>query len=356
MSQSLLIKIFIITSVSLFFVILFVLPIKIPYSFSAIGRLNVAEEWIILKGRDGQLITMLKDLRTGLSKNYSVTEFERGDNARFTFDPNIKVGMTISKSDIIGSIFSNELEIRLTSLRGKLIVAEALLKQNLSGEKESLIKEAEENLVYLRKKAEVDKRIYLRQEKLFEKNLISEEEYEVYKNTSELNSIEIAIAEAQLHSISSGEKSEQINFIKAQITALKSEISMLEKKADNFIFTSPINGFVKSLQVGDTLLVIADSSQYVLTVQVPLEKYNYISCVPGAIVTIPFHNKIAAATLGSINNSVQYLSSKPVVIGTAIVSESSNDFMPGLLVKCDIECGEIEIAEYIKRIFNSEIF
>ena len=81
MSQSLLIKIFIITSVSLFFVILFVLPIKIPYSFSAIGRLNVAEEWIILKGRDGQLITMLKDLRTG-HENGNVQAVMDGD-----FDP-----------------------------------------------------------------------------------------------------------------------------------------------------------------------------------------------------------------------------------------------------------------------------
>jgi len=356
MSQSHLIKAFIITVAILLPVILFVLPIKLPYSFSTIGRLNVAEEWIILKGRDGQLITMLKDLRTGLSKNYSVTEFERGDNAQFTFNPNIKLGMKISKSDIIGSISSNELEIRLTSLRGKLIVTEAFLKQNLSGEKESLIKEAEENLIYLWKKAEVDKKIYLRQEKLFEKNLISEEEYEVYKNTIELNEIEVAIAETQLRSISSGEKSEQINYIKAQITAIKNEITMLEKKADNFIFTSPINGIVKDLQIGDTLLVIADTSEYVLTVQVPLDKYNYITCVPGAIVTIPLQNKIAAATLGIINNSVQYLSSNPVVIGTAIVSESSNEFMPGLLVKCDIECGEIKIAEHIKRIFNSEIF
>jgi hypothetical protein len=356
MSQSLLIKAFIITVVILLLVILFVLPIKLPYSFSAIGKLNVAEEWIILKGRDGQLITMLKDLRTGIAKNYSVTEFERGDNARFTFNPNIKVGMTISKSDIIGSIFSNELEIRLTSLRGKLLVTKAFLKQNLSGEKESLIKEAEENLVYLQKKAEVEKKIYLRQEKLFEKNLISEEEYEVYKNTNELNTIEIAIAETQLHSISSGEKSEQINFIKAQITALNNEITMLEKKVANFILTSPINGFVKGLTVGDTLLVIADTSQYVLTVQVPLEKYNYITTVPGAHVTILLHNKFAAATLGSMNNSVHYLSSRPVVIATAIVNESSNNIIPGLLVKCDIECGEIEIAEHIKRIFNSEIF
>jgi hypothetical protein len=356
MSQSILIKAVITTVAILLLVILFVLPIKLPYSFSAIGRLNVAEEWIILKGRDGQLITMLKDLRTGLSKNYSVTEFERGDNAKFTFNPNIKLGMKISKSDIIGSISSNELDIRLTTLRGKLLVTEALLKQNLSGEKESLIKEAEENLVYLRKKAEVDKKIYLRQEKLFGKNLISEEEYEVYKNTNELNAIEIAIAETQLQSISSGEKSEKINFIKAQITALKNEITMMEKKADNFIFTSPIIGIVKSLQVGDTLLVVADTSQYVLTVQLPLDKYNYITCVPGADITIPFQNKIAAATLGSINNSVQYFSSRPMVIATAIVNKTSNDFMPGLLVKCDVECGEIEIAEHIKRIFNSEIF
>jgi hypothetical protein len=356
MSQSLFIKAFISTAVILLVVILFVLPIKLPYSFSAIGRLNVAEEWIILKGRDGQLITMLKDLRTGLSKSYSVTEFERGDNAQFTFNPNIKVGMTISKSDIIGSISSNELEIRLTSLRGKLLVTEAFLKQNLSGEKESLIREAEENLVYLKKKAEVEKKIYLRQEKLFEKNLISEEEYEVYKNTIELNEIEVAIAETQLHSISSGEKSEQINFIKAQIKALKNEITMLEKKVDNFIFTSPINGFVKDLPVGDTLLVIADTSQYVLTVQVPLEKYNYLTTIPGAHVTIPLQNKTAIATMGSINNSVQYLSSRPVVIATAVVNESSSNFIPGLIVKCDIECGEIEITEHIKRIFNSQIF
>ena len=103
-----LIKVLVLSLIAILIIILFILPLEIPYSFKVPGQVLAAEEWIIMKGRDGQLITVLRDYKSGISKHYSAIEFERGDIARFVLSPDLRLGSIISKSDTVGSIISNE--------------------------------------------------------------------------------------------------------------------------------------------------------------------------------------------------------------------------------------------------------
>jgi len=57
-----------------------------------------------------------------------------------------------------------------------------------------------------------------------------------------------------------------------------------------------------------------------------------------------------------MDNSIVYLSFRPVVLALAVIKESQSNLMPGLIVECKVECGSIPISEHIKRIFNSELF
>ena len=349
-------KIIPILLVLILIVVLFVLPFKIPYSFNVPGKVAAAEEWLIIKSRNGPLVTLLKNNVTGISKSYSVTEFERGDDAKFIINPKIVLGGIITKSDTIGLIVSNELELRLASLKGQLDVAYSSLSQNLTGEKESLIKEAKETFDFAVKKVELDKKLYLRQQKLYEKKFISDEEFDISKNNLELDEIAVEVAKAKLQTVLTGGKKEQIDLIKSQIALLEKEISVLEKKSANFHFISPIDGFVKWIPDGDTLLVISDTSSYVISFPIPLIKKKYVSTKTLIRVIHPEGNEKVNVKLQRINSSIEYISYKPVVLASAIIKESHNNLIPGLMVVCKLDCGNITISEHIKRIINSELF
>jgi len=356
LSLSFLIKALILPLIVILIIILFILPLEIPYSFKVPGQVLAAEEYMIIKGRDGQLITLLRNNKTGMSKSYSAAEFERGDNARFVMNPGITLGSLVSVNDTIGSIISNELEVRLTQLKGQLNVARALLNQNLSGQKEPLIKEAKDNLDYALRRVELDRKMYERQKQLFEKEFISEEEFDIIKNTLELDEIAVEIAKAQLETVTTGEKKEQIDWIRSQVAALEKEIIVLEKKSASFNLTAPLNGYVRWIPEGDTLLVISDTSEYVIKLAVPLDKHNYISPNANVIISQSRQNVNANAEIVIVNQSVEYLFSRPVLFASAFVTGEQYNLIPGLRVECKVECGKLKLSEHIKRIMNSEIF
>ena len=66
-------------------------------------------------------------------------------------------------------------------------------------------------------------------------------------------------------------------------------------------------------------------------------------------------NKITAE-LKKIDNSIGYLSFKPVVLALAVVSGSQNNLMPGLMVECKIECGNCFISYYLNIIYGDIFF
>jgi len=336
--------------------IVLILPLKLPYSFTVPGKVLAAEEWLVIKSMNGPLQILLKNNITGISKSYSVLEFERGDNAKFNFNPRITVGSVISKYDTIGSIFSDVLEYNLTLLKGELNVAHSLLNQSLSGEKESLIKEAKDNLDLAVKQTELDKKVFYRKQQLHEKGLISDEEFELSQTTLELDETAVKVAEAKLQTVLTGEKKEQIDLIKTQIASLQKQISILEKKSAGYNLISPLNGFVKWIPEGDTLLIISDTSAYVISFPIPLLKKNYVNSKTNIKVINPSGGEEITAESNGMNNSIEYLSFKPVILALAVVKGSKNNLMPGLMVECKVECGSIPISEHIKRILNSEIF
>ncbi|HVO74131.1 MAG TPA: hypothetical protein VMT35_08915 [Ignavibacteriaceae bacterium] len=333
-----------------------ILPIKLPYTFNVPGKVLAAEELLVTRNRNGQLLTILRNNITGTSESFSVLEFERGDNAKFYINPRITMGCIISKYDTIGSIYSNELEYSLTSLKGELNVAQSLLNQSITGEKESLIKEAKENLDLAIKKTELEKKLFYRAQQLHEKGLISDQEFELSQNTLGLDETAEKVAEAKLQTVLTGEKKEQIEMVKSQIAALQKQVIILEKKSAGFNLLSPIKGFVRWVPDGDTLLIISDTSSYVISFPVPLVKKNYIDSKTCIKIIPPSGEEDITAESKRIDGSIEYLSLKPVVLGQAVIKGFQSNFMPGLMVECKVECGSIPISEHINRIFKAELF
>lgn len=333
-------------------VVIYFLPVNLPLNLSARAKILPASEWIVARNDNGQIFTRLFDNRSGLSKNYSVSNFERGDDVRLIFRSDLKINSVVTTKDTIAKLYSNEIERQLTALKGSLEVAKASLKLNQTGDKASLVKMAEEQLAFQKKNAEEQRKILFRQEQLYQKKLISQEEYEISKGTAELNDLQIAIANANLETVRTGEKTEQIDFINSQIKSFENEIAILEKRTADFNIVPAIDGTISKLSIGDTLLIIQNTDDYFLMIPVNLKNQKYISI--GEQVSFysetdqtEFYGKII-----SINNSVEYLLGEPVIIVTAEIKNDNQPLNTGLITECEIHCGNMSIADHIKRFFN----
>lgn len=334
-------------------VIVLLLPIKIPYSIKAPGKILPAKQWIVSKGPDGRLITVLKDNKLGISQNYSVSQFERGDAIQFSLRPNISSGSAIREKDTVASIYSNEIERQFIQLKGELEVAKASLAANESGEKQSSIQEEKERLEFMKKQADEQKKIFNRLEALYHKDLVSQEEYEISKGTAELNQINISIAEAHLQTVQSGVKKEQLDYIKSQVQALQKQIDILQKRFKNYTLISQVTGVANRILGNDTLLVVSDTSEFVVLIPVKWEERNYLFNNQKVYLKAPDSSVSQDATLVRIDKSIHPLNGGQVFLVTAFFNSPKIDFLSGLIVQCSIKCDPIRPVEYLKRIFES---
>lgn len=333
-------------------VVLLLLPVKIPYSINTPGKILPIREWIVIKGTDGRLITQLKNNQFGTIDNYSVSQFERGDAVRFKLKSNIISGTYVSMNDTIAAIYSNEIERQYIRLRGELGVAMASLEVNNTGEKNSVINEEKNLLEYRKEQREESQKQFDRTEALFSKNLVSQEDYEIAKSTNELNKINVRISESHLQSLVTGSKPEQLDYIKAEISSLKNQISVLQKRFEHYTLVSPVNGIVNQLYSGDTILVISDTSAYVIISPVKWEERNYIALNQKVLIKVPDSRFSYGAKIIRSKNEVQLLNRKQVFLITSLLSNKTDEIFYGLLVNCSIQCNAVSPLEYIARMFN----
>lgn len=330
-------------------------PIQFPYKITTPGKVLPSKSWIVSKGNSGQLISFLHDRKKGIVDNYSVKEFERGDDIHLLLNPDIRIGKIINEKDTVGFIYSNEIEKQLALLKSELNVTKSSLEFNKSGEKESVIKEAEENLNYYIKQASEQKKILGRQKALYEKNLVSKEEYELTLNQSELNDISIAIAKARLESVSTGAKKEQIEMINNQIKSLQKQIELLQKRNSSYHLVSPINGIINNLTNGDTLFTISDNNAFVVMMPVRMGEASFIQNNSEIEIKLPLASGKLQGKIIFIDNSAQNLHGEQVIFAVASI-ETTKQLAYGLMIECVIDCGSAGIYEHLKRFMNRNIF
>ncbi len=336
-------------------IIVTVIPIKFPYKITTVGRILPAKSWIVSKGNSGQLISFLHDRKKGIVDNYSVKEFERGDDIQLLLNPEVRIGKIVNEKDTVGFIYSNEIEKQLALLMSELSVTKSSLEFNKSGEKESVIKEAEENLNYFLKQASEHKKILARQKALFEKNLASKEEYELTLNQAELNDISIAIAKAKLESVSTGSKEEQIELINNQIKSLQKQIEVLQKRYGSYYLISPLNGVISNLASGDTLFSISDNRDFVVMIPVKFSDVSYIHDNTEIEIRLPQSSEKLKGKIIFTDNSALKLLNEQVIVSIASV-ETTDPLAYGLMIECVIDGGSASIYEHLKRFMNKNIF
>ncbi len=334
--------------------LLFTLPLRIPYAIKAPGKILPAREWILAKGTDGRLMTTLVDHELGLTRSYAVSQFERGDVMHFSLHAALASGATVAAHDTVGLVYSSDTERQLARLHGELSATQASLELNRSGEKEAVVAEARQQLAHARAAAEEYHKTLQRQKALYEQRLIAQEEYDLAQGQSRLYAIAIAIAEAKLQSVQSGAKKEQLEFIHAQIAALQAEIEVLQRRATmGFTLTAPFAGVAQRALSGDTLLVLADHSKYVLLMPVRWSERKYLVHQQTVLLRARELLHLPQAELLKVEPTAYNLHGRPALLATALLEDDTGELAPGLMLQCAIQCQPVSPWEYIKRKFRS---
>lgn len=332
--------------------IILLLPIKVKYNIFERGKILPAKEWIIFKGADGRLTSLLTDYKSGINKSYDVTLFNRGDAMQFAFDGKLSSGNRITKNDTIAKIFSNEIEREIESLKSEILSSKASLTLNLAGEKYAIVEQEQKNLEYAVKQAEEQKKILDRFSALYDKGLVSQEEYELAKGTYDLYVINISIADARLSAVKTGAKREEIDLIKSQIASLEKELSVMQKRHSGYTITSPINGLINRKTNSDTLLIVTDNSEYVVMCPVKVNDRKYIKASAPVEIYFLGDKQNVKASIYEIDESVKVVNGLQVFLITASISGEINNLYPSLIVDCFINTGKLSPLEYIERIWQ----
>lgn len=340
---------------AIFFIVIlifFIFPIKIPYSIKTPGKVLPVKEWIIVKDTDGRVITILKDHKNGVSQNYTVTQFERGDAIQFAFKEKVGAGEYIERADTIATVYSNETERLYAQLMGELAVAKASLPVFATGEKEALIKEEKERLQYMKKNAEEQRKIFNRMESLYKRDLISAAEYELAKGNVGLSEIDVAIAEAHVQAVQSGEKPEQINYINFQIQSLEKQLAAVEARFQGYKIVSQISGVVSRVSDGDTLLIVSDTSEYSILLPVKFHERNFVSTNQQVHFKPPYLSWYKDAKVIKKEESVHTINGDQVLFYVASIDKWNKELLPGLMVECSVQCEPVSLVEFLRRIFK----
>lgn len=348
MARTLLITALLVLAVAL----LLILPVRVSHSISVPGKVYPAQEWTLLRDASGALGAVLRDHSRGTVESYSVSQFVRGDAVRVTFDQALVPAAEIAAGDTIASIYSNETERQISELSGDLASMISMLDVYSSGEKESIVQQAQAQVHRARELVQQQQITVDRLRILRSNDHASEQELHLAETQLGVYKSELEIALAELATVQSGAKPEQLNLTRTQADALRNEIASLQDRLNMYTLTSPISGMTVRSFGPDTLLTIKSNTQYVVVMPVPWSRYEIVERGQAVEVVMPKSRETALSTVSQFGDAVHTVNGQPVVMATAFVSDDSHNLIPGAIVSCSIRTGKVSLLEYVRRVLS----
>jgi hypothetical protein len=280
-----------------------------------------------------------------------VLQVERGDVLQFIFKPEIITTDYVSEGDTVGHVYSNEILRNLASLKRELVITEEELRINQTGEKQSLINEAEKEWQLAKERAGVQNNILKRQTDLVAENLISQEEFEITQGTAKIYEYEAAVALARLQTLQTGAKPEQIAALKATIASIHDEIEVLNQRLARLTLISPISGQLFKYFTNDTLLIVGATS-YVVAMPVSWKYINEITEGQTVTFEIPGQSEIFTGRIEQINQTAQVLNAEQVFMVIGSINNTPDQLVKDLIIRCSIEGNTMSPGSYAKKLIT----
>jgi hypothetical protein len=328
------------------------LPIKVNYNFAATALVYPSNEWYLNRGQDDSFISEMHNFENNSLSNLKNYKFERGDIAEVRFMEGMSSNTFVSKNDTIAYLHSFFIKNELIRLRNLKQNEEAMLLANTAGKKQSLINQAEQEIIFANQQLDLQTRNYNRQLKLMQDSVISMADFEIWENEYNLAKINVEIKKNELLTLQTGEKTEELEAIQQQIDSYSREIRTLEHLESQYYITSPLNGVLRFSTIENGIFSVSDTSRYVLKIPVKVRNIQFMERLSSIKFKIPgFMEEIDAAYI-DIDDNVNMFSNQQLVMAKAVITGNYYKVYPGMAVKCNVVCDEITIFEYLKREIN----
>lgn len=310
---------------------------------------SVYKEWSLIQDAPGRLMTRFLVNDPPHVQDFNLFQFERQDFIKFSLTSRLKVGDTVHKDDTIGTIYSTENRIRYEKLSGELNVAKANLLNLSTGKKTSVQQEAVRAVDYARTELVSFEPVVKRKRQLFENKLVSPEELELAEAHHRLLKLNVLIAEARLKIVQTGEKPEEIELVKKEISALETQVTAIRSILSDLTIVSPLDGIFMGSQ-GDTIFEIAQIDTLVVQIPVDETKIQYLKIGTTLQILVPARaGLVLKGTVNVIDKRSQFLNGRTVFMVRTTIENTGQNLMAGMTGYVRILCGRITLWTFLKR-------
>lgn len=324
--------------------------IKVPFTIKSMAEIFPKEKWIITAGNGSQINFNLIDYTRGHSSHYNISQFERGEFVTTDFIKHLNDKKEVALGDTIISMQSTYIIDQIVSAEGALEIAFAELKSQRTGEKEPLIKEAENRLKYNEEKIAEQITLFGRTKQLFEKGLCSLQDYELQKWNIDLLNIESKIYKSQIESLKTGVKPETINLLEARIKSARNYLMFLKQKETQLTLLSPISGKIVSSFSPDTLLKVIDYTRIILHEPVKLADLPAIK--EGSTISVSFtgFDEVYTGYILSIEKEIKIINGQQIAFVSLMFDNPDARLLPGMIVENSLNLKKTTLLDSILRL------
>ncbi len=325
-------------------------PFDVPFTLESVAKILPVRQWVLLKATNGTLAVTLYDHRTGLASNQEGYQFDRGDMVQLRFQEGWKTGSSVRAGEIVATIASNRLGEQLMQLKNQLAIEQANLGVVSSGQKPEVIKQVEEQISLAKADLELRQKAFDRARQLHKEGLMPLMSLDQAENAYNESLARLRVAEKSLMVQATGEKQELVSLASSKIASLQKEIAFLENKQNKYTLATPFSGQVRfeTTLEGDRLLV-EDVSEVVLQIPVRLRDSGHISAGQQMEFQLVDNQITFTAVILEVGNRVEILNREQAVMVKAVASNAGKTLPLGMPIRCRILCGNVRVAEFLKR-------
>jgi len=328
------------------------LPIPVRYSFVATAKVYPVKEWKLSRGTEEGFWSQTYNYETDAVGDFKNYRFERGDIAELKILENLAFDAPVNINDTIALIESFFIQNEITRLSNLRDVEIANMKVISTGEKQSMVEQAQRQYNYAMQQLDLERKNFARQERLYRDSVITPADYDLYENALKLAEINSQVAYDALTSLSTGEKDPVINLSGQKIRSYEIEINRLETQRAQYTIVAPISGlFSYDTEIGG-ILRVSDISRLLLKIPVPYQHSSYLNSLYKVTFSTPDNKITVNAAFKGFDEKINLIQSQQFVIARAVTTELTTGIYPGMVVQCRIYCDKVSLLEYLKRNFS----
>jgi len=322
--------------------------IPFPYSVKGPYRILPHTEWALIQVSPERLLSRQIRFDFNRLEHFTLLQFDRQDFVQFTLDSSHQESRWVDQGEFIAEIQSSENRLLLENYIGLMEKARADVNVVRTGEKRPIIEANRQKLEFAKAELAAYEPLYNRNGTLYKQKLISAEEWEISKSAFELYRRNVLLREAELMVVESGEKSEIIKSMEAELLRIENQLGEIKNKIGLGRLTAPIDGLL-TYHLEDSILCRVSHIDSVV-VQVPIPLYSGRFIENGQMLTV-----LNPGTPGTYEFEINRISQIPVVIRgksyllvTGLRENPDHILLPGMVGLARVHCGRLSLFQRLQ--------